>query len=629
MVDSYAPALDLAVALAREAGALLRDELHRPGGPEGERGHAPVDERVEQLLRRRLRAAYPAWGYRGEETRPHEPPRDAGAHVWLVDPNDGTAAFIRGQRGSAVSIGLLRAGQPVLGVVYAPCAPDDAGDLFAWAEGCGPPRRNGVAIDAPATADGLDAHSIALLSDGAERRPRDNLLALRPARYRGLPSIAYRLALAAAGEGDVAVSLHTPGDWDYGGGHALVHGAGGAFLNEQGRPIHYAVDGASHTGYCFGGAPAIARALVGHPWRVVLTGQPPPWPNPDLPFDFLRLSRGELIADAGLLARAQGCLLGLVAGDSLGALVDRQDPAAIAARYPGGPRELADGGPYGSIAGQPVASERALLLARSIVDARGYHAGAAARAETWLDSLETAAPPGIRRGDRRRPQSDTTGDRYRDPRRAATHLAAPAATETLLTRAAPLGVYGHGLAATALATLARAEAERLGLGSPAADACAALALAIAHTVATGEPAGAAHRVAVLWAERHGDSAVHAALEDAARGGASSPRRASAPPAIQNLHDACAQALGAPDVAEGVARSTLVGPLPSASAAAAGALLGALGGRDAVPLRWRRLVLSCRPAADPPVALRPRPRPLWPTDLLVLAERLLLVGRAGG
>ena len=50
------------------------------------------------------------------------------------------------------------------------------------------------------------------------------------------------------------------------------------------------------------------------------------------------------------------------------------------------------------------------------------------------------------------------------------------------------------------------------------------------------------------------------------------------------------------------------------------------GRDVVPLRWRRLVLSCRPAADPPVAPRPRPRPLWPTDLLALAERLLLVGR---
>jgi fructose-1,6-bisphosphatase/inositol monophosphatase family enzyme/ADP-ribosylglycohydrolase len=602
MQASYAPALSLAVEVAQAAGAMLRAEFHRPGGPEGERGHAPIDEVVERHVRQRLRAAHPDWGYRGEETRPHERPRDAERHVWLVDPNDGTAAFIRGQRGSAVSVGLLRAGQPVLGVVYAPTAPDDAGDLIAWAEGCGPLQRNGAPIDTPAVSSELDAHTIALLSDGAERRPRDNLLALRPARYRGLPSIAYRLALAAAGEGDVAVSLHTPGDWDYGGGHALVRGAGGAFLNERGRPIGYAIDGESHTGYCFGGLADAAAALVSHPWNVVLRGQPPAWPDPTLPFDFLRLTRDQHIPDAGLLARAQGSLLGLVAGDSLGALVDGEDVAAIRARYPGGPRDLRDGGPYRSVAGQPVASERALVLARSIVEARRYDPQAVAQAFEWYESVASSG----------------------------TVPAMPRSDETLLTAAAALGVYGCRLPAPTIAEQARGAAVRWpgipdGARSVAWESCAALAIAIARAVRTGEAAADSLAVARAWAERSASASLRATLEAAAR----DPARgldASAPPALQSLYNAFAQALAAPSLEEGAAWSTLSGGLASARAAAAGALLGALGGRDAVPLRWRRLVLSCRPAADPPVAPRPRPRPLWPTDLLVLAERLLLVGR---
>src|SRR5581483_9287240 len=372
MPESYARALEVAVRLAQEAGALLREEFHRPSGPRGERGHAPVDEEAETLIRKGLRAAFPAWGYRGEETRPHERPRDAIGHVWLVDPNDGTAAFLRGQRGSAVSIGLVRAGEPVLGVVYAPCAPDDDGDLFAWAEGCGPPRRNGLPLPPLDPDSVLGPHTVVLLSQGADRRAADNLEIIAPARFRALPSIAYRLALAAAGEG-IAASLHTPGDWDYGGGHALLRGAGGAFVNETAAEVAYAPDGASHVRYCFGGPPRVCAELAGRSWQPIFQGAPPAWPDPNLPYDFLRLAPGENVADAGLLARAQGCLLGQVAGDALGAQVEFASARRIAADYPdGGPRLLADGGPHDVIAGQPTDdSELALLLARSLVAHQG------------------------------------------------------------------------------------------------------------------------------------------------------------------------------------------------------------------------------------------------------------------
>ncbi|MGH9629375.1 MAG: inositol monophosphatase family protein, partial [Bryobacteraceae bacterium] len=73
-------------------------------------------------------------------------PGDSREHLWLVDPNDGTAAFEKGFRGAAVSIALLRDGRPVLGVVYAYSEPDHGGDLFTWAEGSGTLKRNGQSV---------------------------------------------------------------------------------------------------------------------------------------------------------------------------------------------------------------------------------------------------------------------------------------------------------------------------------------------------------------------------------------------------------------------------------------------------------------------------------------------------
>jgi ADP-ribosylglycohydrolase len=62
-----------------------------------------------------------------------------------------------------------------------------------------------------------------------------------------------------------------------------------------------------------------------------------------------------------------------------------------------------------------------------------------------------------------------------------------------------------------------------------------------------------------------------------------------------------------------------------NAAIAGALLGAVHGRESLPARWRNLILSCRPLASNHRVAHPRPRPFWPVDALELAEVLLLIG----
>ena len=115
MPDDLARAMEVALEAATSAGDLIRADFHRPGGPRGHGSHADVDVEAERLIRARLLAAFPDWGYRGEETGSAgvvPPPR----FLWLVDPNDGTVNYLQGVRGSSVSVALLRDRQPVLGI---------------------------------------------------------------------------------------------------------------------------------------------------------------------------------------------------------------------------------------------------------------------------------------------------------------------------------------------------------------------------------------------------------------------------------------------------------------------------------------------------------------------------------
>ena len=171
-----------------------------------------------------------------------------------------------GRRGSAVSIGLLVERVPCLGVVYAFAYPDDDGDLFAWADGCGPVSRNGVALD-PRLPDALSPADVVLLSSSGDGAAAGNLDCVAPARFRTVPSIAHRLALVAAGEAAAAVSLNWPGAWDYGAGHALLRGAGATLIDETGREIAYDEDGRSKCVHAFGGRLEAARALAAREWR--------------------------------------------------------------------------------------------------------------------------------------------------------------------------------------------------------------------------------------------------------------------------------------------------------------------------------------------------------------------------
>jgi ADP-ribosylglycohydrolase/fructose-1,6-bisphosphatase/inositol monophosphatase family enzyme len=587
-------ALEVATAAAREAGSILIADFHRSGGPRGAVDKAAADLEAENAIRARLGGAFPDWSYLGEETG-----RSPGRHgypVWLVDPNDGTRDYLEGRRGSAVSIGLVAQGQPVLGVVLAFGYPDDGGTLFAWADGLGPIRREGSPVEA-ALPSRLDPKDVILVSSKGDRDPDGQLACAAPARYRSVVSIAHRLALVASGEAAAATSIYAPVAWDYAAGHALLRGLGATLLDENGREVVYTAEGDSQSRMLFAGSREVAEEIRRRPWGDVDTTRPHPFASP---------RKGEAVADAGLLSRAQGCLLGQVAGDSLGGLVEFSSASEVQRRYPDGPRELEDGGFWNILAGQPTDdSELALALARAILRRGRYDPQAVLAAyRAWQQSEPFDMGGTIRAAlaDRANPASQANGS---------------------LMRASPLAIFVHSLPLEDAVDLARQDSRLTHPNPVCGDAVAAFVVAVRHALREGDGPEAAWRAALDWARGSGAAlSVVEALESSREG---PPDCDTETPGfvLVALQNAFHEVWRGASVEQGVVATVRRGGDTDTNAAIAGALLGAVYGREAVPSQWRRMVLSCRP--HPSRAKRPRPMEYWPIDVLVLAERLLLIG----
>ena len=300
-----------------EAADMLVSESRRPGGPRGAGDKADIDVEIENHLATRLMTVLPT-RFVGEET----PVRtgDGSSWCWLVDPHDGTWAWLQGYRGSSVSVALLDDGVPVLGVVCAPMSPDRGRDLIAWAEGRANLLRNGADVPVDLTADELDGQALVFVDHTRSARPVAWGRAVAPARFIALPGIAYRLARVAAGDGVATLSLGGPRGIDYAAGHALLRGAGGVLLDETGREVVYSRDGASSVRRCFAGAPAAVRELASRSW--------PPRRCREPSRTKVGLTWPATVSDA-VLDRSRGCLFGQVVGDNLGALVEFMEGSAI------------------------------------------------------------------------------------------------------------------------------------------------------------------------------------------------------------------------------------------------------------------------------------------------------------
>jgi myo-inositol-1(or 4)-monophosphatase len=263
------PLLTQTIEIVIRAGELLIAEWASVDGPRGQGDKAAVDEEIEQFLRPHLLQLFPC-DFWGEETG-HR--LTGNPWCWVVDPNDGTTDFLKGLKGSALSIGLLHKQTPVLGVVYAPVTVEGAPDCIAWAEGMAEVSRNGQSVLPQLSTKTLSSGEFVMVSAAAIYKPELNRALCQPSTFVAMPSIAYRLAKVAAGEGVCGISLYPVSAHDVVAGHALLRGAGGVLLDERGQTITYVTEATMQTvsQRCFGGSVSACRTLLAREWDRIFT----------------------------------------------------------------------------------------------------------------------------------------------------------------------------------------------------------------------------------------------------------------------------------------------------------------------------------------------------------------------
>lgn len=221
---------------------------------------------------------------------------------------------------------------------------------------------------------------------------------------------------------------------------------------------------------------------------------------------------------------------------------------------------------------------------------------------------------------------ENTGDVVDACRRAAN----PASEDNgALMRVAPLGILGAGASPGRAATWADEDSRLTHPNAVCRHANSVFAASLAFAIREGADGRATHEFALREARRIGaHPSVAQALEQAAR---QRPRSYTVNQGhvILALQNAFHQALHAGSLEEGIVDTISRGGDTDTNAAIAGALLGAIHGRTAIPLQWLDRVLTCRPIAGVPGIRRPRPKALWPVDALTLAEQLLWLGGQPG
>lgn len=236
--SSYAGDLDLLRDAAAEAAAIAMRYFKRQPQTWMKSGQSPVSEAdiaVDRFLQAELTAARPDYGWLSEETE-DDLGRLERAATFVVDPIDGTRGFLEGNEAWCVSLAVVVGGRAVAGVLNCPAS----GEVFE------------ATVQTPATCNG-DEIAVSRPQSGyrlAGPKAMVDAAALRldgsVSRHAYVPSLAYRVAMVAAGRFDGTYMKPNAHDWDLAAADIILERAGGSILRPDGTRPAYAGRATTH-----------------------------------------------------------------------------------------------------------------------------------------------------------------------------------------------------------------------------------------------------------------------------------------------------------------------------------------------------------------------------------------------
>jgi len=255
--DTPATDADLKQLLSavRDAGALAMSYFGNAPNTEIKSDGTSVSEAdyaVDAFLKERLAGAGKQYGWLSEETE-DDLIRLKQSRIWVVDPIDGTRAFLRNKPEWTISAALVEDGRSLLAAVYNPATEEF---FHAVHDGGAYLNDKPIAVNNP-----VDLEACCLAAAASSFKPERWDEPWPPLKTVWVNSIAYRLAIVAAGKCDGTVSLSRKCDWDIAAAHLLVHEAGGIVTTHDASPLVYNLETPLHTSIISAG-PALHAALI-------------------------------------------------------------------------------------------------------------------------------------------------------------------------------------------------------------------------------------------------------------------------------------------------------------------------------------------------------------------------------
>ena len=249
------PDVALLEEAAREAGEIAMGYWRDDPMVWDKGGDDPVSEAdfaVDTHLKQRLLAARPDYAWISEETE-DDAERLTARHVFIVDPIDGTRAYVAGEATWAHSLAVVENGAVKAACVYLPARDE----MYTAALGGGA-SLNGDVLRATSTGDLDGAH---ILTPKVTMQPRFWRGTVPSFKRHFRPSLAFRLALVGQGRFDAMLTLRPSWEWDIAAGALIASEAGATVTDRRGSGLTFNTP-ARQTAGVVAGAPGTHAALI-------------------------------------------------------------------------------------------------------------------------------------------------------------------------------------------------------------------------------------------------------------------------------------------------------------------------------------------------------------------------------